>query len=62
VRSLSKHYRNDTENAHEAKYVKYIPIPIVAFNTITPEMKHHTTRNIVRRGEFCTREPSKHRI
>lgn len=53
VKSLIENYRNGTANEVREAIV-------AAFNTITPEMTHRATRNIIRRAELCIREGGRH--
>ncbi|XP_067209021.1 uncharacterized protein, partial [Linepithema humile] len=49
VKSLIKNCGNGTENEVREAI-------IAAFNTITPDMAHRATRDIIRRAEFCIQE------
>lgn len=53
IKDLIEHRRNDAEDDVRRAI-------IVAFNTITPEMAHRATRDIVRRVELCSREQGRH--
>lgn len=53
IKSLIEQRRNDGENEVREAIV-------AAFDTITPDMAHRATRNIVRRAELCIRERGRH--
>lgn len=53
IKDLIEHRRDDAEDDVRGAI-------IVAFNTITPEMAHRATRDIVRRIELCSREQGRH--
>ena len=53
IKSLIEHRRNDRENEVREAI-------LAAFNTITPDMAHRATRDIVRRAEYCIREGGRH--
>jgi len=53
VKNLIENNRNGTE----AEVREAI---LAAFDTITPEMAHRATRDIVRRAELCIRERGRH--
>lgn len=53
VKNLVEHRRDSTENEVREAIV-------AAFDTITPEMIHRATRNIIRRAEICVREKGRH--
>lgn len=53
IKSLIEQRRNGGENLVREAIV-------AAFHTITPDMAHRATRDIVRRAEFCIREGGRH--
>lgn len=53
IKNLIEHQRNGTENEVREAIV-------AAFDTITPDMAHRATRNIVRRAELCIQERGRH--
>ncbi|XP_071640881.1 uncharacterized protein [Temnothorax longispinosus] len=53
IKDLVEHRRGGTE----AEVREEI---LAAFGTITPEMAHRSTRNIIRRAELCIREGGRH--
>lgn len=53
VKDLVEHCRDATEEEVQEAI-------LVAFASITPEMAHRATRDIVRRAEFCSREHGRH--
>ncbi|EZA47970.1 hypothetical protein X777_14653, partial [Ooceraea biroi] len=53
IKNVIEHQRNGTENEVREAIV-------AAFNTITPDMAHRATRDIVRRADLCVRERGRH--
>ncbi|EZA59729.1 hypothetical protein X777_16378 [Ooceraea biroi] len=49
IKNVIEHQRNGTENEVREAIV-------AAINTITPDMAHRATRDIVRRADLCIRE------
>lgn len=53
IKNLIEQRRNDTDNEVREAIV-------AAFNTITPNMAHRATRDIIRRTTLCIREGGQH--
>lgn len=53
IKNFIEHRRDGTENEVREEI-------IAAFNTITPEMAHRATRNIIRRAQLCVQERGRH--
>lgn len=53
IKSLIEHRRDGPENEIRDAI-------LAAFNTITPEMAHRATNNIIRRAELCIQEQGGH--
>lgn len=53
IKTLVEHRRNGTVNEVREAIIE-------AFRTITPQMAHRATRNIIRRAELCLQEGGRH--
>ncbi|XP_070519716.1 uncharacterized protein [Cardiocondyla obscurior] len=54
------HIKTQTENVRDRTLHKVRDANIAAFNTITPDMAHRATQQIVRRAELCLQTQGRH--
>lgn len=54
------HIKNLIEHTRDGTEAEVREAILAAFNTITPQMAYHATRNIIRRAEVCLQEGGRH--